>query len=200
MSLRNQALIGGMAVLAALSYLLYVSAPRTSGGDSGPASGGYYDERGHWIVPIPPHLQDRLKESPPPHPREQAIVDSVHQKIRNKSPEQIKEIARTLSPGLRYVWTTVQLESYVNNGGFRGYFDGVGMEASAPGAAAAFRAMGGEDFARLIEQALAIRLKNPDRSDLYEPIEEAFYRLEETRPPSRLRASYIDAHPDEFPQ
>jgi len=197
-SARTQSILAGLAAVAALVSYLAVHRPPSD------APGGHYDERGHWVVPIPPKLQKRLESrtAAPGHPRESAILDRVEKKIRGLLPDQVREALLSFPPGSRYVWATFWVEAEVENGGFDQYFaNGHGVAARI--AAEGFRALGVEKYAVLVEKAIVIHESGPGAAvpnPRYEEIDDAFYDLEDLQPLPTLRAKYIDAHPEEFPE
>lgn len=190
MSARTIAICGGLAVIAAVvSNALVHDRPSE-------APGGHYDERGHWVVPLTPDLQKQLGRLPPPrHPRESAIIDRVQKRIREGKPEQLGEALLSFPAGSRYVWATFWVEAEVDNGGFDQYFAN-GHGPAARTAIEGFRAFGAEPYAVLVEKAIAVH----ESGGKDEAIDDAFFALEEREPPATLRAKYIDAHPEEFPQ
>lgn len=198
MSARTQSILAGLAAVAALVSYLAVQHPPSD------APGGHYDERGHWVVPISPDLEKRLhRPEVPRHPRETAILEEVDRRLLAVPTQGRAELLGSVAAGSRHVWTTFWVEAEVKNGGFDQYFAN-GNEVFARRAIEGFRALGGEKYAVLVEKAIAIH-ESPSASDKgrdlrYDPVDEAFFKLDDELPVASLRAKYIDAHPEEFPK
>ena len=119
MSPRKQLLIGGLALLAAGVYCVYVSHP------SGGGHGGYYDSRGHWIVPVPPDLQRELeggdstsvgrghREGPNPLPAARIdTAEALAAYVAKHAPDRLREGLRRLArPCIRARTRKVEMAS-----------------------------------------------------------------------------------------
>jgi len=118
----------------------------------------------------------------------------------------------TLSAGLRMMWSTFEVEGEVNNGGFHQFFwNRSGQYAND--AIQAFRLIGAEEHAQLVEEAVQVFSAGGDRlrpfreQRTFEAFQESeertdsgvlddrFYALPDLSP---LRIRYIREHPQEF--
>lgn len=189
MTRKTQVLIGGGAVVAAALYIVLSSSESMPGR-------GYYDERGHYVVPLNPEDRRRLAPRPPAHRRQSQIVDFVEQKLKS-SPS-----LDGLPAGCRAVWSTWRVEAAVDNGGFDHFF-GLSPDPVPAIALEGFRVLRAPAYADLMQRAIAIHEQGKERTArmaLYAPLDEAFYKLGDSEPLDGLRARYIDAHPEEFPR
>lgn len=176
MTARQLAAIGGGAIFAALMVFLAHRAPP------------------------PPRTIQAPPDAPRPS-REAAIRSAARRKLAQLNPDEARNHARHWPPGQRHVLWTMEMEQRVEAAGFLAYLS-EGTGRAVPDAAEGYRAIGGTAYAALIERAIALQQRPPgsERDRDYLALDEEFFQLLESLPPSMLRARYIDAHPDEFPE
>jgi hypothetical protein len=117
-----------------------------------------------------------------------------------------------LSPGLRMMWSTFEVEGEVNNGGFHQFFwNRSGQYASD--AIQAFRLIGAEEHAQLVEEAVQLFFAQADKlrpfreRRTFEAFQESEERIDSRVLDDRFyalpdislqRIRYIREHPQEF--
>lgn len=138
-------------------------------------------------------LTTELLAQEPDSNLEWAIVQHVTWRI-NGAYDRERDIVRSLSPGVRMVYTTWGVEAEVNNGGFSQYFENSTGQL-ADEALAGFRLLGAARHAALLERAMAARRAGSPAA--FDALDGEFYDLPALTPE---RVRYIRDHVGEFTQ
>jgi hypothetical protein len=124
------------------------------------------------------------------------------------------EIMATQPPGAQAIYTTGYLEAEVSNGGFNQYFwntEGIFAEMALRG----YELMGAKQHAAIVRKAIAIYSQEKKRQQQFkaqgtleafsasykdskfDPLDTAFYALDEKEDSEVLRARFIRSHPEQ---
>jgi len=150
----------------------------------------------------------------PDNELEITIMEHVSTRF-NKNWTNEYEVVSAMSPGIRAVYSTMVVESEVDNGGFNQFYWN-SSNLFAKEAVEDFERLGAKPFAELMKEANAIResekarmqeFKKEDTMEAFSEsykytklneLDEKFYKLNENEILSKLRIKYIREHPEEF--
>ncbi len=165
-------------------------------------------------LPRPEPLTRDLIQGLPDDLLEQGAATQVEYLLR-QIPGSEEDAAKKLPRGMRMIYTTINLQAEVDNGGFNQYFWNTQGKLNRE-ALADLELIGAHRYARLFEEAIKQarkeapmrdrfrRIGTPDafsRSYTYthlDAYDTRFFKLEQKYSLTKLRAAYIRAHPDEF--
>ena len=109
-----------------------------------------------------PTLTVEILKKIPDAKLEEAIMDFIDCHAQRKGVSQY-DVIKTLSPGFLAIYTTLQVEAEVVNGGFNQYFFNSSGDFASE-AVAGFELIGTPALARLMERAIAINHENQEKN------------------------------------
>ncbi|MCC6484499.1 MAG: DUF4375 domain-containing protein [Armatimonadetes bacterium] len=209
------AVVAVVAACAAIGYLrLKPSAPAVPPKAAQPAKQAPERSHGTDDLPRPEPLTVGMIHDLPDDLLESGAATQVEYLLR-QIPGPEEEAARKLPRGMRMIYTTINLQAEVENGGFNQYFWNT-QGALDNEVVEDFELIGARHYADLVERAIVQarkeapmrerfrRIGTPDafsRSYEYSDLgkyDAEFLKLEKQHSLTKMRADYIRAHPEEF--